>query len=119
MTFFRSSIRLAVAMATSAIFAISIGCGPDAAAPLGCKDPARIPPPDDTVPYSEACCTSDECAQLGKSKGVCADFGDGGRLCTHACASNADCKGLGPEKCTSGKVCESSAAAPPSTSESN
>jgi hypothetical protein len=83
------------------------GCGDDARAPLACSDPDRVPVPDDTVPYSAACCSSAECAQLDASRGVCADFGDKGRLCTHACATNADCKGLGPETCTTGKVCES------------
>jgi hypothetical protein len=105
---------LALALATS-LFAL--GCGDDASAPLACSDPNRIPPPDDTVPYASACCSSAECAQLDASKGVCADFGDQGRLCTHACKSDADCEGLGPEQCTSGGVCASQAAAPPPPSD--
>jgi hypothetical protein len=104
-------------IAFAAICASSFfGCGPDSSAPLACDDKDRVPPPDDTVPYSEACCSSAECAQLGSSKGVCADFGDRGHTCTHACTSDADCKGLGPEMCTSQKVCDSSTAPPPATS---
>ncbi len=105
----------AVVLGALVVGGLVTGCGDDARAPLACNDPARVPPPDDTVPYSTACCSSAECAQLDSSKGVCADFGDKGQLCTHACASDADCKGLGPETCTSGKVCESSAAEPPTT----
>lgn len=106
---------LLVLVAALVVGGLTTGCGDDARAPVACNDPTRVPPPPDTVPYSSACCASVDCAQLGTSKGVCADFGDEGRLCTHACTSDADCKGLGPETCTSGKVCESSAAEPPTT----
>ena len=114
---------------TAAAFAIGIvatalgACGPDQTPAVDCEDPARVTPPDQTVPYSIACCADAECADPpfddagmpSTAKATCFDYGDRGHLCTRTCASDADCAGYGPETCLAQGVCDTMVAAPPPT----
>jgi hypothetical protein len=118
-------MRAPIVVVVAAAAALLGACGPDQTPDVDCADPARVTPPDRTVPYSVACCADAECADPpfddagapSSGKAACYDYGDRGHLCTRTCASDSDCAGYGPEVCLSTGVCDAMAAEPPTPSD--